>query len=553
MGSTVSYDGMSAAALRQGQLELHYQPVVSQSSGRIVGAEALLRWVHPDAGILGPAEILADAERNGTMEQLGRWIIDTAIAEQARWPGHLFVTINTAPSQLVSDDLADIVGDACRRHGVRPEDVYIEVTEHEMADLDAVRRTLDALVSLGVRIALDDFGAGHTSFARLRELPFQMCKLDRSLTIDTAGSDVIRAIVDLAHALGMSVVAEGIETGDQCARMAGLGCDLAQGFVLVKPLPAEQLRQLLAVDDARYLPTTARPEHRLVLHLDEQVLVHDVATELASALADDEVVVLIVTDTRRRALSAAMSAAGVDVAAAVRDGRLCAVDVDALIGSLLVDGRVDPFHLVDRLASTFQAGTDGRPIRVHSELGGQLWERGHVTAALDLEERCGDLGRDRDVQVTCTYALSTVGGTADVTAFERLCREHDRVVPAEPAPELRSRQARELSIARMQRDAVALAAWRELAKVTVHEVRNANTIASLALAMLETQLGDIGDRLPIDTSLLTLAQDAISRVGGASDVLALGPAGTVSSVTSRPDEAATQPELTAVPAGLLIA
>lgn len=258
-------------ALQGGQLCLHLQPVVRASTGLVVGAEALVRWQHPTLGLLAPGAFLPLARRTGLLEPLGEWVLGEAIAQRATWPEGYFVSINLSPAELASAPARDLVGRvrrACERSGVAPSDVWVEVTEQPIDDVEPTIATLTALRELGVRVVLDDFGSGYASLTRLRDLPFDVCKLDRSFVAGMAGSGgvrVVRAAVAVARVFGTEVVAEGIETAEQLEQLGSLGCDLLQGFHLHRPGPADEVRRLLvaqaAAPSAPSAPAPA-PGHR---------------------------------------------------------------------------------------------------------------------------------------------------------------------------------------------------------------------------------------------------------------------------------------------------
>ncbi|MFA9444909.1 putative bifunctional diguanylate cyclase/phosphodiesterase [Egicoccus sp. AB-alg6-2] len=256
-------------AFASGQFRLFYQPLVAVRSGRVVGAEALLRWQHPTRGLLTPAAFLHEAEEMGLLVQLGTWVVEEAIRERANWPAGSYVSINLSPRELehtVRSRLTDHIGDACTAAGVDPHDIMIEVTEQAITDLDNTLSAMQSLRALGVRLALDDFGTGYASLARLRDLPFDVCKLDRSFATkmnEPGGLTVIRAVQTMAQAYGMTVIAEGIETAGQLRQLADLDWELVQGFHLHRPMPAEQIRPLFceAPSDVPDPSDVAAPRH----------------------------------------------------------------------------------------------------------------------------------------------------------------------------------------------------------------------------------------------------------------------------------------------------
>jgi EAL domain-containing protein (putative c-di-GMP-specific phosphodiesterase class I) len=233
-------------------LRIFYQPVVELPAARVVGAEALVRWRHPRLGLLGPNDFLPIAEDAGLDLALGRWILRTAIAEAARWEHALDVAVNLSAAQLIDGAIVDTVLDALARHDVAPERLCVEVTETTMLEgagrgslLPAVA-TLEKFNASGVRAAIDDFGTGYSSLVHVRELPAQVLKIDRSFVSgmheDSTDHGIVAAVIALAHAAGMRVVAEGVETDAQHVALVALGADLAQGYRYGKPMAAGEFR-----------------------------------------------------------------------------------------------------------------------------------------------------------------------------------------------------------------------------------------------------------------------------------------------------------------------
>ena len=242
-------------ALTRGEFELHYQPIVELATERLRGVEALIRWRHPERGLLGPVDFLQIAEDSGQMVAIGRWVLREACREAAAWPAAAdgrqpWVSVNLAPDEILAPGLAEHVAATLRDTGLDPRRLVLEISER--TTLDAVRRiraTLAELRELGVRIALDDFGTGSTSLSTLRFLSIEIVKLDKSF-IDGISSDpeahrLAGAVLDLAHALGLETVAEGIEQADQIAHLSQMRCTLGQGYHISKPVPARRLGALL--------------------------------------------------------------------------------------------------------------------------------------------------------------------------------------------------------------------------------------------------------------------------------------------------------------------
>jgi diguanylate cyclase (GGDEF)-like protein len=233
-------------ALQRGELSLHFQPKVFAAGGAISGVEALLRWQHPERGWISPALFVPVAERFGLIGAIGRWVIDEGCAQLARWNAagrHCRMAINLSPHQLRQHDLVSQVAGLIEKHGLHPSQLVFEITETAMMDnLAQQRAVLDALAALGVKISIDDFGTGYSSLAYLRRLPARQLKLDRSLVQDVVHAPdaraVLQAVVQLAHALRLEVVAEGVETSDQAEVLRSLRCDILQGWLVARPMPA---------------------------------------------------------------------------------------------------------------------------------------------------------------------------------------------------------------------------------------------------------------------------------------------------------------------------
>jgi diguanylate cyclase (GGDEF)-like protein len=238
------------------QLELVYQPKVHAPSGEITGAEALLRWHHPQRGMVSPAVFVPLAERHGLIVTLGQWVIDEACRQARAWRDQglrMRVAINLSVHQLRQPDLAQRIAAALQRHQVNPALLTCEITESAaMEDAEGTRAIFERLAALGVHLSVDDFGTGYCNFAMLRKLPAEELKIDRSFVLDLEASADARAVVDavvkLGQALGRKVVAEGVETEGQAQVLRALGCDMLQGYLYAKPMSAKALA-LWAMND----------------------------------------------------------------------------------------------------------------------------------------------------------------------------------------------------------------------------------------------------------------------------------------------------------------
>ncbi len=252
--SRVSIEQRLRHALERGELELYYQPQIEISSGRLIGAEALLRW-HVDGGFISPVEFIPVAETSGLIIPIGEWIIATVIAQAAEWRREFGqaprLAINLSPRQFATHQLARCVIDNLSRWQLPTEAIELEITESIL--LSPEGDSIDELRSLhaqGLHLSLDDFGTGYSSLSYLQRLPIDVLKIDRSF-ITPLGSDqsnaIVRAIIAMAHSLNLRVVAEGVETEEQLAILRLLDCDIAQGYLHSKPLPASIFRgRLLA-------------------------------------------------------------------------------------------------------------------------------------------------------------------------------------------------------------------------------------------------------------------------------------------------------------------
>jgi len=240
-------------ALAQQQIILYYQPKVDLATGEVTGAEALCRWQHPRLGLLGPGEFIDLIEHSGKVQEFGRYIIATAVAQAEQWyPDGLLVpiAINLSPYNLLDPGLADFIGETLKRHQIPPQFIEIELTENETCiNIDYIQSALAQIRKLGVSLAIDDFGTGMSSLAYLSELQVNVLKIDRAficdLTTNQGHRAIIAAAVTLSQSFGCDIVAEGVETQEQARMLYDLGCRAAQGFLFARPMPAEVFHTLL--------------------------------------------------------------------------------------------------------------------------------------------------------------------------------------------------------------------------------------------------------------------------------------------------------------------
>ena len=244
-------------ALEQEQLRLHYQPIVRVESGQIVGFEALLRWQHPEQGLLVPDNFIEMAENTGLIVPMGRWVLESACRQirawQSRFPSHppLSVSVNVSAKQFAHTSLVGDAEAAIHKAEIEPSSLQLEITESmAMADPDFTDRVLVQLKHLGVQIGIDDFGTGHSSLSRLRRFPVDVIKIDRSfvhnMNVDQVNRDIVNLIITLAQNLNLKAVAEGVESPTHVTHLKQLHCKLAQGFLFSPPVEAEKAERLLA-------------------------------------------------------------------------------------------------------------------------------------------------------------------------------------------------------------------------------------------------------------------------------------------------------------------
>jgi diguanylate cyclase (GGDEF)-like protein/PAS domain S-box-containing protein len=236
-------------ALSDNEFELYYQPLINIEHHQIIGCEALLRWHHPERGMIPPADFIPVAEDTGLITAIGDWVLKTACAEAATWPSHIKVAVNVSPSQFKNQRLTLSVAQALGESGLDPARLEIEITEavllqNEEATLAALRELHD----LGIRIAMDDFGTGYSSLSYLRSFPFDKIKIDRSFVNDLAEKPdsvaIVRAVAGLANELNMITTVEGVETAEQYNKVREFGCTEIQGFLFSRPIPRKQLEGL---------------------------------------------------------------------------------------------------------------------------------------------------------------------------------------------------------------------------------------------------------------------------------------------------------------------
>ena len=250
-------------ALAEEQFEVFYQPLIEARDQALVGFEALLRWRHPTRGLIMPGDFVHVAEETNLIKPIGAWVLARACRDAAKWPEHVKIAVNLSPVQFSGGHLADEVQHALRQSGLAPQRLELEITESVMLqDTDATLGLLHRLRDLGVRIAMDDFGTGYSSLSYLRRFPFDKIKIDKSfvqnLQLGEGSIEIVRAVVGLGKALGMDVLAEGVETEQQLAILQNEGCDELQGYLFSRPRPLGDVPSMLR-DHVAHEPIAAGP------------------------------------------------------------------------------------------------------------------------------------------------------------------------------------------------------------------------------------------------------------------------------------------------------
>jgi diguanylate cyclase (GGDEF)-like protein len=236
-------------ALLAGAFEVYYQPIVSLEDNRITGCEALVRWRHPERGMISPVDFVPVAEETGLINELGEWVLSTACQDAMTWPGEFKLAVNVSPVQFKSGTLALKIAGALAASRLPPRRLELEITEAVLIrDDDAALAALHQVRSLGVRVALDDFGTGYSSLSYLQRFPFDKIKIDRCFVNDLTtqgGASIVQAVVNIAAARNMTTLAEGVETSEQREALRALGCKEMQGFLFSRPVPAGDILRLL--------------------------------------------------------------------------------------------------------------------------------------------------------------------------------------------------------------------------------------------------------------------------------------------------------------------
>jgi diguanylate cyclase (GGDEF)-like protein len=237
-------------AVLKNEFELNYQPIIDVKSGAITSCEALIRWRHPERGMIPPMEFIPVAEETGMIVPIGEWVLAQACTEAMRWPKHIGVSVNLSPAQFKSRNLVQAIKKALADSGLPAQRLELEITELVLLqETEGAFAILHQLRDLGIKIAMDDFGTGYSSLGYLRSFPFNKIKIDQSFIRDLSSKEdslaIVRAVVGLSSSLGITTTAEGVETKEQLARLTTEGCDEAQGFLFSEPRSASEVEKLL--------------------------------------------------------------------------------------------------------------------------------------------------------------------------------------------------------------------------------------------------------------------------------------------------------------------
>ena len=279
----VRIEGMLRLALERGEFELHYQPQVSASSGQVSGLEALLRWRHPERGLMLPGQFIQVAEESRLIVPIGAWVLEEACRQMVVWQREhgiaVPVSVNVSVAQLRRNDFVQTVGEVLARTGLEPSLLELEITESMVMDNpEALIGLFDGLKTLGVTLCIDDFGTGYSNLAYLKRLPVDRLKIDyafvRDIVVDPGDAAICRAVIAVAHNLRMSVVAEGVESQAQAVYLGRHGCDDLQGFHISRPVPACEVAGLVSGEGPLFAPPEALKSARTLLVVDDEIDAH---------------------------------------------------------------------------------------------------------------------------------------------------------------------------------------------------------------------------------------------------------------------------------------
>jgi PAS domain S-box-containing protein len=347
------------SAVHREELVLHYQPTIELASGRITGVEALIRWQHPELGMMSPAKFIPLAEETGIIVPLGRWVLREACAQLREWQraeperyADFKINVNLSARQLERPGIVADVEHALEQTGLDARCLVLELTESTLAGGEELLERLQHLSALGVRLAVDDFGTGYSSLAYLRRFPIDILKIDRSFISGVASrstdATLASTIIELGRMLDLTTVAEGIEDEDQLELLRSLGCSMGQGFLIAKPLPASELDALVADMPAYPVPDDDKAD---AARTTRSTMLNDVAPALLNAAADclalidDQARLQYASDAARRLLGFSVEEwLGRDVFELVHPDDIEAV-IDAWVSTVATPGVKSPLSL----------------------------------------------------------------------------------------------------------------------------------------------------------------------------------------------------------------
>ena len=304
------------------------------------------------------------------------------------------------------------------------------ITDSLLADLNRLRER-------GVRIAIDDLGTGHSSLARITQLPVDILKIDLRFTAglgrDPACDAVVRAILSIGQAMGLSVVAEGVETPQQAELLRAYGCDTVQGYLYSRPQPEPELLHYLTNHNSAPPPATPSPDHTLQFYEHDEDLIRAAADYLTAAIRANEVAVVVATATHRHAFESAIAATGIDIDAARTSGALITVDAVETLESIMIDDEPNADRFDAAIGGLIRnSSSKGRKVRVYGEMVALLWQAGNVNAAIILERLWNALGRQQQFSLKCAYPLQAVDG--DTHAVSGVFHQNSAVLGARIGP-----------------------------------------------------------------------------------------------------------------------